>query len=167
MTGPIEEPILMGLLESNSSQSRIKFRGQDFVVKKGSVNFDSQAERLGPDILLQSETQIREYKVSMDVKGRPATIQVELLSEPALSQEDIFSLMTIGVTSDVSKELTESERQAIATVGVGSLLVDQLKLNDNLKNNLGVLYLYSRSMLRRSRLYWKGGMPFRNLKFSL
>lgn len=138
MIGSVKKPRVLGLLDSNSLQSRIKFRGQDFVVKKGSVNFDEQAERLGPDISLQSETQIREYRVSMNVKGRPSTVQVELTSEPALSQEDIFSLMTIGVTSDVSKELTESERQAIATVGVGSLLVDQLKLNDNLQSNLGV-----------------------------
>jgi translocation and assembly module TamB len=59
-------------------------------------------------------------------------------SNPSLSQEDIFSLLTLGVTSDFTKNLEEKDKASLTTIGIGTLLVDQLKINEGLDSTLGL-----------------------------
>jgi len=63
---------------------------------------------------------------------------VDLSSEPSLSKEDLLSLITFGVTSDMSRNLEAGERKFVTTVGIGTLLVDQLKINEDLNSSLGL-----------------------------
>ena len=59
-------------------------------------------------------------------------------SFPHLSQKDILQLLTLGITSSISKNLGDKERASVATLSIGGLVMNQLGINQNLKDNLGL-----------------------------
>jgi translocation and assembly module TamB len=71
------------------------------------------------------------------VTGTIEKPEIALLSDQ-LRQEDILSLLTIGVTSDINKNLDPTERNSIQRIQFGSLLLNQTKLNEDINNTIGV-----------------------------
>src|SRR5690606_19688091 len=56
----------------------------------------------------------------------------------ALPQDEIVSLLTLGITSDISRSLNEEDRRSITTMSLGGFLFDQLQLTRGLDSNLGL-----------------------------
>lgn len=137
LTGPLISPTVQGLVRVIPGQSKIIFKGQEFIVEEGSVRIDGDS-RQPPDLRFIANTTVKEYRIRMELLGSTSNLNVSFSSEPALSPEDIISLLTVGVTSDISENLTEKERQSTTMYGVGSFLVDQFRINEELKNSLGV-----------------------------
>ncbi|MFW5872293.1 MAG: translocation/assembly module TamB domain-containing protein, partial [bacterium] len=98
---------------------------------------ENQVE-INPEVYFLAVADINEYKISMRLFGALNDFKMELYSEPALSQNDILSLLTLGFTSEVSQGLGDSDRQALTSAGIGSLLLEQFKIGKALKNTLGV-----------------------------
>ena len=117
-------PQISGELNIVPNSSKFTFKGHAFSLTEGRISFPRQEAKLNPEIKFTGLSDINAY--------------IGLSSDPALSQEDILSLLTIGVTTDVSKSLDETERQSVTTIGVGSLLMDQLKLNEGLTSSMGL-----------------------------
>lgn len=138
ITGPPNLPRPTGRFEVVPSSSKFKFKGHEFNLTKGTIELGEDFNREGARLDFSGVTQINEYRVRLDVSGRTKNVEVSLSSEPGLSQENLFSLLTLGVTSEVSTELDENERQSVATVGLGALLADQLKLNEGLDSSFGL-----------------------------
>lgn len=136
--GPLVLPRPTGRFEIVPSSSKFKFKGHEFNLTKGTITLGEEFNREGALLDFSGFSQINEYRVRLDVSGRTKNVDVTLSSEPGLSQEDLFSLLTLGVTSEVSSELDENERQSVATVGLGALLADQLKLNEGLDSSFGL-----------------------------
>ena len=63
---------------------------------------------------------------------------MELSSEPALTQEDVLSLIAFGYTEDLSSNLSDQEKEAMTRAGVGSIIFDSFKINETLKNEFGL-----------------------------
>lgn len=131
-------PQINGQFNAVAASSKFKFKGHEFNLTKGSIEVGRSLQREGAILDFSGIAQINEYRVRLDVSGMTKNVEVALSSEPSLSQEDIFSLLTLGVTSEISTELEESERQSVATVGLGALLADQLRLNEGLDSSFGV-----------------------------
>lgn len=138
VTGPPSLPRPQGRFQVVPSSSKFKFKGHEFNLTKGTIELGEDFNREGARLDFSGITQINEYKVRLNVSGRTKNVEVSLSSEPGLSQENLFSLLTLGVTSEVSTELDENERQSVATVGLGALLADQLKLNEGLDSSFGL-----------------------------
>lgn len=131
-------PLVDGKFNTVAATSKFKFKGHEFNLTKGNIDVGRSLQREGALLDFSGVAQINEYRVRLDVSGRTKNVAVSLSSEPSLSQEDIFSLLTLGVTSEISTELEESERQSVATVGLGALLADQLRLNEGLDSSFGL-----------------------------
>lgn len=131
-------PLIDGQFNTVAATSKFKFKGHEFNLTKGNIEVGRSLQREGALLDFSGVAQINEYRVRLDVSGRTKNVAVSLSSEPSLSQEDIFSLLTLGVTSEISTELEESERQSVATVGLGALLADQLRLNEGLDSSFGL-----------------------------
>lgn len=138
VSGPPSFPRPKGHFQVVPSSSKFKFKGHEFALTKGTIDLGEDFNREGARLDFSGVTQINEYKVRLNVSGRTKNVEVSLSSEPGLSQENLFSLLTLGVTSEVSTELDENERQSVATVGLGALLADQLKLNEGLDSSFGL-----------------------------
>lgn len=137
LTGSIRAPVFEGQL-SATPDSKFKFKGHEFSLSRGVIVLDRQYTRDGASLDFSGLSSIGDYRIRLDVSGRSKEMAVGLSSEPSLSQEDIFSLLTLGVTSDISDALEEGERQNVARVGLGTLLADQFKLNEGLDSSFGL-----------------------------
>ncbi|HYO72264.1 MAG TPA: translocation/assembly module TamB domain-containing protein, partial [Archangium sp.] len=84
-----------------------------FTIDRGEIDFQ---DRYGIDPLfdLRAQAQVREYQVKLHAFGRPAAPQVLLTSEPALTEGDVVSLLTLGLTS------TDKETAASASAGLAA-----------------------------------------------
>ncbi len=137
-TGDIQAPELNTRLETVPNISKFKFKGHDFALNQGYVEIRDRGKNRFSDLKFTGVAKINEYDMRLDLSGSISKVNVDLSSEPALSREDLLSLLTLGVTSDMSKNLEASERRFVTTVGIGTLLVDQLKINEDLNSTLGV-----------------------------
>jgi translocation and assembly module TamB len=131
-------PIVTGQLNAVPTLSRFKFKGNDFLVNFGAINLDGQSTTSPMILNFSSEAKVDQYDVKMNIVGAVDDLQIKMESNPSLSQEDIFSLLTLGVTSDFSKNLEEKDKASLTTIGIGTLLVDQLKINEGLDSTLGL-----------------------------
>ena len=137
-TGDVMAPELNTRLEIVPNLSKFKFKGHDFALSQGYVEIRDRGKNRLSDLKFTGVSKINEYDMKLDLSGNISKVNVDLSSEPALSKEDLLSLITFGVTSDMSKNLEAGDRKFVTTVGIGTLLVDQLKINEDLNSTLGL-----------------------------
>ncbi|WP_419168918.1 translocation/assembly module TamB domain-containing protein [Halobacteriovorax sp.] len=136
--GQFNNPEMQGQLIIVPGVSKFKFRGNDFILSEGVVYFTRQ-ENLDPITLnLLANSTIGQYDIEMGITGSVEDISINLESNPYLTRDNIFSLLTLGVTSDFSKNLEDSQRTNLTTIGIGTFLVDQLNINEGLDSALGL-----------------------------
>jgi translocation and assembly module TamB len=138
LSGDIQSPEISTRLEIVPNVSKFKFKGHDFALNQGYVEIRDRGKNRMSDLKFSGVAKINDYDMKLDLSGSISKVNVDLSSEPALSKEDLLSLLTLGVTSDMSKNLEAGERKFVTTVGIGTLLVDQLKINEDLNATLGV-----------------------------
>jgi translocation and assembly module TamB len=131
-------PEINARVEAVPAISKFKFKGHDFIINQGYVEIKDSAKVRTSDLKFVGISKINDYEMKLDLSGKIDKLNINLSSEPALAQEDLLSLLTIGVTSDMSKNLEAGERKFVTTVGIGTLLVDQLKINEDLNSTLGL-----------------------------
>lgn len=118
--------------------SKFRFKGTEFIVSEGLVNYDSTNTLNTLFVNLTAMAKISTYDIKMEVIGSDDDLKVNMESNPTLSKEDIFSLLALGVTSDFAKNLEDKDRTSLTTIGLGTLIVDQLKINEGLDSTLGL-----------------------------
>jgi translocation and assembly module TamB len=138
VTGDIQSPELNTRLEIVPNISKFKFKGHDFALNQGYVEIRDRGKNRISELKFTGVAKVNDYDMKLDLSGSISKVNIDLSSEPALSKEDLLSLLTLGVTSDMSKNLEAGERKFVTTVGIGTLLVDQLKINEDLNSSLGV-----------------------------
>ena len=138
VTGDVQSPELNTRLETVANISKFKFKGHDFALNQGYVEIRDRGKNRISDLKFTGVARVSDYDMKLDLSGSISNVNIDLSSEPALSKEDLLSLLTLGVTSDMSKNLEAGERRFVTTVGIGTLLVDQLKINEDLNSSLGL-----------------------------
>lgn len=90
-----------------------KLRRHDFDIREGVLRFDDDT-KIDPNVDVTAVTDFRraaaagataEWRIKMHVYGTRDELKMELTSEPQLSQEDIFWLLTIGMTKAESAQI--------------------------------------------------------------
>ncbi|MDO9181010.1 MAG: translocation/assembly module TamB domain-containing protein, partial [Bacteriovorax sp.] len=138
LAGDILDPEINAKVEIVPNISKFKFKGHDFFLNQGYVEIRDRGKARVSDLKFNGLAKINDYEVKLDISGSIEKSNISLSSEPPLAQEDLVSLLTLGVTSDMSKNLEAGDRKSVTTVGIGTLLVDQLKINEDLNSTLGL-----------------------------
>ena len=136
--GTYQAPEIKGQMSTIVGESRFMFKGHEFELQDGILVLDNDIINKVPSISVSATSRIQNYDVKVDVSGKIDDFDVKLSSEPSLSPQDILSLLTLGITSDISKKLDDNDRESITSLGLGSLIVDQFKLNRGLDSSLGL-----------------------------
>ena len=136
--GDLNSLQVSGKLNVLPQVSKFKFKGHEFLISDGGVDFADRSNIKNSDVKFVALTKINEFDIKLDVSGKIEKINTHLSSEPVKSQEDILSLLTLGVTSEMNKNLEANERTSITRVGIGSIFLDQFKLNEDLNSTIGV-----------------------------
>jgi len=135
--GILSNPVINGKMDVTPGISKFLFKGHEFVIKDGNIRVFGD-ESLNPSLNFIALTNVDKYEIKLSVGGTADQLSINLESEPFLSKEDILSLLTLGYTADISKNLEEKDRQSVTTIGLGTLIVDQLRLNEGLNSSLGL-----------------------------
>ncbi len=119
---------------------RIKFRQNEFEIREGNVRFDDPT-RIAPLVDVTAVTEYRRYSAGLDSSGADSSasnaaaggrwdvsmhaygdadnLQIDLTSNPELGEDDIFLLLTVGLTR---AELDQAQQAAVG----GSVALEAL-----------------------------------------
>ncbi len=111
LSGTNVKPVLIGAIEATEGAQAF-FRGNTFAVSRALLQFNGQ----WPTLDLAMQSQVREYLVSVKAFGKLEDPKLSLSSEPSLSEADILSLLTLGVTT----------RESLQTQGGAGLAAEAL-----------------------------------------
>jgi translocation and assembly module TamB len=138
--GDIENIRPVGDITLVPGQSKFMFQSNDFIITKGLIRFinNERSSKINPSLLIVGQANVAQHNVTVEVKGDMEHPLSELRSQPALSQADILSLLTIGITSNQANNMDEKERQLATSVGIGSIFANQLRLGKELNNMFGI-----------------------------
>ena len=136
--GSLDNPYYNGGFEISGRGNKFYFRGHEFELSEGRVGFNDQEGQKASEVKFVGNSRINEYDIAIEIDGSLDNLNVNTKALPELSQEDILGLLTLGFTPNTSRELDERERESLATLSIGSLVMDQLGINKNLSENLGL-----------------------------
>jgi len=107
LTGTLGSPGLVGSVTMTPG-SVATFRGHDFTLTHAVADL-TERRRIRAQLDVHGETQVRDYQILVHTFGAFEDPQLQLTSIPALTQEDIITLLSVGVTA----------RDTAVTGGVG------------------------------------------------
>jgi autotransporter translocation and assembly factor TamB len=111
----------LGLLGSiNTVHGTASFRGNEFLIEQGVLNF-SDRQRIRPSFDFQATATVKEYKVRLHGFGTPAEPHLVLGSDPALAEADLGFLLTYGFVSRNLQAASFSANDAGLAIGVEAL----------------------------------------------
>lgn len=135
--GPPSSPILLGTIRT-LPQAQLFFRDKIFEVQSGSVKFTDPSE-LNPDLYFTARSMVDKYEVNLLLQGKAKAPQLSLTSQPPLPEQDIISLLALGVTTQKLDSQIQSSQQAAQTgYQLGSAIISANPLNKEIKQSLGV-----------------------------
>jgi autotransporter translocation and assembly factor TamB len=113
--GTYDRPTLFGRAEIDRGE--VLFEARRYFVTRGSVDF-SNPTRIEPFFDVEAETRVRvpgqTYRVILRAAGTPERLDVQLNSDPPLSQVDIVSLLFGDVRPTQDSELNALRTQDVA-----------------------------------------------------
>ena len=121
LDGPVNDPTISGRI--TSTRGTLNFRNDRYDITRVLVDLPP-ARNADPVINIQGESQIRGYRIIINLTGPLSQPQAIVRSEPALPQADVVSLITTGQLSadDTSSSILSQSGVGAAT----SLLTDAL-----------------------------------------
>jgi len=136
--GDDKNPQVLGKINLAPRRNKISFKNNEFLLTKGSVFFIERNKVTNPLLDFVATSNINNYKLNLKVLGPVDSYNLDLSSDPSLSQSDILSLIAFGYTEDLSNNLSDSEKESMTRAGVGSIIFDSFKINETLKNEFGL-----------------------------
>jgi autotransporter translocation and assembly factor TamB len=130
--GTLANPIVSG--RAQVRDGTVTFQRRNFEVKRGIIDFVNPY-RTEAEIDIESEAEIRTWKVNLAIKGTLDNLDITLTSIPTETDADILSLILFGRTA---RELTAGEGGSQRTTGqiMAEMLSDTL--GDDLRKRTGV-----------------------------
>ena len=94
VTGTDLQPVILGTV-SAAGGSQAFYRNNTFDISRGTIEFDQGMTQFD----LSASTQVRDYTVFLKGYGKTSDPKITLSSDPALSESDVVSLLTLGFIS--------------------------------------------------------------------
>ncbi len=138
LTGDPSRIAAEGKIATANNQSKVFFKNSEYQVTKADFSFSNRRPITRPDFDIEAGAIIANYKVTAKAFGSPENFSFDLSSDPALSKQNILSLIAFGYTEDLSNSITAEERRNLTNVGVGSFIFDQFKVTDIVKKQFGL-----------------------------
>lgn len=142
--GVPSNPILLGKIIT-LKQSKLIFKDKVFDIQNGTIEFDDPNET-NPMLYISAQSRINEYDISLLAQGKSKNLDIRLSSVPPLREQDIISLIALGITGSAMEQNLQSRQQA-EQLGVeigGAVLAKPIskKLESTIGFNLQVTSQY-------------------------
>lgn len=107
--GTLGSPSLTGHVEVNDGT--LILQGKRYDITRGNIDFVDPT-RIDPIVNIQAESDLRDYRVILNIAGQGNKLRVDMRSDPPLPQLELLSLMAGGKTR---QELQAAGQEAGAT----------------------------------------------------
>jgi len=138
LVGEDDSKNLKAEFEIIPTYSKFLLKGNEFILSKGKVIFGNDNGKQVVNLDVTGNTQIGDYNIGLEVSGPVGNIAINFRSDPDLPQQDILSLLTLGITTKESKELQANDLQSITSISIGNLIAEQLGVNKELNKSFGI-----------------------------
>jgi translocation and assembly module TamB len=144
LKGTMANPILTGRLEADGGD--IYFQGTRYRINRGRVDFNNLV-RLDPHIDLEAETNVRDYRIILNLSGTAEKFKADLRSEPPLPTVELISLVSSGgatnpdqIYSRASLPFADTGRHLDSSASASALLSEgvSLKVGSRVKRIFGI-----------------------------
>lgn len=117
-------------------QGKLMFRDRDFVIQSGAAIFDNPTT-FNPKFNLTANTELGTSKVQLYVSGNLENMKIDLSSNPAMTQSEIFSLLLQGGNNVEGRKFTGSERSTFEAGDIASVVLHQWDVARDIKAKTG------------------------------
>lgn len=114
-------------------RGKLIFRNNNFTLDHAVIR-NPNHEVFDPQISVGGTANVDIYRVNIFVTGTAEKPKITLSSYPSIPQEDIVSLLAFGYRGEEAKKFSANDSNNIAYSEVGSILLEQLQLNQNLQD---------------------------------
>lgn len=125
--GTLNQPVVSG--RAKVTEGTLTFKKRIFTINKGVIDFVNPY-KTEMSIDIESSAEIRDWTINLMVKGTPDNLEFRLSSEPALSDDDILTLLIFGKTrtefSNGESKGTKSTNELLAGL-IADTFSDELK----------------------------------------
>jgi translocation and assembly module TamB len=135
LTGSLAAPGLVGSLAMTPG-GRAMYRGNEFTLTHAVLDF-ADRHRFAPTFDVHGETVVRDYQVFLHAYGTLDQTEIQLTSSPALTREDIATLLSLGITTrDSTAQGGLAGLGGAATAAAAQALFSVSGLDDQVKRFL-------------------------------
>jgi translocation and assembly module TamB len=120
--GTLGEPVVLGSITIDEGNLRLE--GNDYEITRGTVSFNNP-RRTTPFLNFEAETQVREFAVTLSVRGPVDQFQINFRSDPPLSTPSIVSLLAAGQTQEEifgTERADQTDTSTLMAYSAGTLL---------------------------------------------
>lgn len=108
--GTPDNPILLGRINLDR-KSKLIFKDKIFEIQNGLIEFNDPNE-INPNLYINALSRINDYDITLLTQGSAKNLIIRLTSVPPLPEQDIISLIALGVTSSAMDQNIQSRQQA-------------------------------------------------------
>jgi hypothetical protein len=117
-------------------QGKMVFKEREFQIQSASADFDNP-QVINPSFTFVATTDVSGTKIQLYISGRLDKMKAELTANPTMSEPDILSLLTVGLTSTDTKKYAASSRSALDSSEAASLVLNSLDFNREVQTKTG------------------------------
>jgi hypothetical protein len=114
-------------------RGRLLVRNSSFTLEHAKISL-LNPDLFEPHFTIGGNTNVDAYRINLFAAGTPDRPKVTLTSTPNLPQEDIASLLAFGYRGEDTRRINPNDSSAITYSEVGSILLEQLQLSQNLQS---------------------------------
>lgn len=134
--GVPQNPKLQGSV-SLEQYTKLIFRDRRFDTQTATVRFDG-SQPIDPVLFINATTRLLSYDITLLVQGKASKPEIVLNSQPSLPQQDLISLLALGVTTQQnSSTVNSSQQQRQSTYQIGAAVLSNNPLGKEIKNRFG------------------------------
>lgn len=135
LVNTVDAPRILGKAET--LRGRLFFKNHAFQLDNGEIEFDSPTV-LNPKFDLNAKAEVKNTRITLAVSGELDKMKIALSSDPPLPENEILSLLAIGLTQDELRRLKTADQSAIQQSEAASLVLHTLDFNRDIKDRTGL-----------------------------
>ncbi len=139
--GTPEEPRFLGDIQLGKG-GEFFFRDTPFEISAAQFRFKN-TEDINPEMYLTASSRVKEYDITLTVQGTAKNYQIQFQSTPPLSEQDIISLLALGVTNSEMEQISSDEQLNKNSYEIGSAIISQNPLGKAIKEKTGFEFKFS------------------------
>lgn len=136
ITGTPEAPNIKGKIDITPGSTLI-FKDTAFSIQTADINFQQKGE-INPLIYISANSRVSDYDINLLVQGPAKNLKIIPTSQPPLSENDLISLLALGITSQTDQNISSDTQQKQTGLEVLAAISNKSQINKKIQQKFGL-----------------------------